>query len=189
MEAKPEKNARDLMPNDPADLSVLQQRAAEIAHAFEQSLDADLVSYVQVELGEGVYYGFDVDLIEQMISSRRVTEVPGCGMHIYGVVNWRGQLITVVELGNFFKVTSQKPKQEREILIIRRRSTLVGVVVDSVVGTEHYDAAQLQTDVHFGAGVESRYIKGVYQGRVMILDLDSILSDRRLIIDDSIKSM
>lgn len=182
-------HAKELMPTDPADLSVLNLRAAELAHSQNEELDSDLVSYVQVEFGNGVYYGFDVSLIEQMISSRRVTDVPGCGPHISGVVNWRGQLITVVDLGYYFNVTSVKPKQEREILIIRRDTVLVGVIVEAVIATDNYDDSLLEADVHFGAGVDARYIKGVYKGKIVILDLETILSDRRIIIDDSIRPM
>ena len=181
------RTARDLMPKAEAELCLLNARATELIRPLNINEEDNQRSYVEIELGGGVHYGLHLDLIEQMISADRITEVPGCGAHIAGVVNWRGQLITVVELGCFFKVKSSKHKCEREILIVNRNSVRIGVIVDSVIATNAYAESDLETETHFGAGVESHFVEGVFKGKVVIIDLETTLSDRRLIVDDSVK--
>ena len=96
-----------------------------------------------------------IDSARGVIPWRAPTRLPGAPAHVAGLINLRGTVVTVIDLGRLIAEESSSGL-DGSILLIRRRASTIGLAVDEVVDVT------AQIDAH--AGAES-------------LDLDRLVSD------------
>jgi purine-binding chemotaxis protein CheW len=117
-------------------------------------------------------YGCALGEAREVIPLRPVTRLPGSPPFVRGLINMRGTIVTVLDLGVRLD-SARTPAQHGSILLVRHRERIVGVVVDEVLDVRSVDA---EAD---GAGAEGgivRRVAAVDDGAVVILDLDILIS-------------
>jgi len=113
-------------------------------------------------------YGVDSTQIQEIIPFHRVTRLPGAPPFVRGLINVRGTIVTVLDLGVRLDA-SCAPVADGSVLLARYRDRMVGLAVDEVL------------DVR-GVVVEDAPDGGVVRGlstvdarAVVILDLDAMM--------------
>jgi len=91
-------------------------------------------------------YGSDIGDIREVVPYRRVTRLPGAPTHVQGIVNLRGTIVTVIDLGIRLDPT-RSPVRQGSILIATVGTRLVGMAVDDVM-----DVRQVATEELTSAG-------------------------------------
>ena len=62
----------------------------------------------------------------------------------------------------------------------------IGILVQAVVSNDRFEAGNLEPPLA-SAGVANRnYIKGIYSGKVTILDMNTLLEDPSLIVNETV---
>lgn len=90
-----------------------------------------------VEL-QGGLYGIDSGAVREIVSPLEATRLPGAPPHVRGVVNLRGQLLTVVDVGH--RLTGAPAETaEGSIVVVTAAERLLGLLVDDV-----HDVQELQ---------------------------------------------
>ncbi len=138
---------------------------------------AEVVLTVLVfELG-GERYGVDVMNVRRVRPLGRITRVPGIPRFYCGVVNLRGQVITVLDLRLFFDmpaVDSANPPQE---LVVAQAGRLeIGLLAHNVQGVIAVPRAEIETVDNI------RYALGVTADHLVLLDVPRLFEDERLIV-------
>ncbi len=139
--------------------------------------------YLTFALGdEG--YGIEITRVREIVGYMAVTAVPGTPPHVKGVVNLRGQVISVMDLRSRFGIESVEPTDETCIVVVEAkrggRKVSTGLVVDRVDDVEQIADADVEDAPDMG-GVETNYIRGMgkcgeKQEKVKILlDADEVL--------------
>jgi purine-binding chemotaxis protein CheW len=121
-------------------------------------------------------YGSKVTNAQEAIPLRTATRVPGAPAFVRGLINLRGTIVTVVDLGARLDA-SHSAADEGSILLVRQSGgdRVVGIVVDEVL-----DVRSLAIDE--GAtprGVDGSITRGlamIDDTTVVILDLDALIS-------------
>ena len=121
-------------------------------------------------------YGCDIDDIREIVPFRQATRLPGAPNYVLGLINLRGTIVTVVDLG-----TRLEPSRERliegSIMLVAMpgNSRLVGVAVQEVMDVRVVGASR--DDVIAGsAGNDAvRGLAHVDGGTVILLDIHSLV--------------
>lgn len=132
-----------------------------------------LTATLLFRVGE-VLYGCDIAEPQEIIPLRRATRLPGAPAFVRGLINVRGNIITVIDLGVRLDA-SRAPAEQGSILLVRHRDRLVGVVVDEVVDVRGLDV----DDSHQAPGPAAAITKGVAtidDAAVVVLDLDALIT-------------
>jgi len=95
-----------------------------------------------VELRGGLY-GIDSGAVREIVPLLGATRLPGAPPHVRGVVNLRGQLLTVVDVGHRLTGTPASTS-EGSIVVVTAAERLLGVQVDDV--HEVQDVAVVPTE-------------------------------------------
>lgn len=82
-------------------------------------------------VGETIY-GTDIADIREVIPYRRVTRLPGAPACVQGLVNLRGTLVTVIDLGQRLDA-ARPPVRRGSILIAAVGTRITGIAVDDVM--------------------------------------------------------
>jgi purine-binding chemotaxis protein CheW len=110
--------------------------------------------------------------------------VPSTPPHVAGVLNVRGEIVTVLDLASILglppsSTTDRATTEQAYVLLADGPEGQVGLLVDEVVGM-HQVAA---TDVRSALST-SGYASGIAEARFSLLHLTQLFSKARLVVDD-----
>jgi purine-binding chemotaxis protein CheW len=124
-------------------------------------------------------YGCDIGLTQEIVPLRPVTRLPGAPPSVRGLINVRGTIVTVLDLGARLE-PARGPSATGSIVLVRQDERLVGVIVDEVLDVRVLppdDDAETET----GAGAITRRVATVDGSPVVILDLDALIAEVLLV--------
>lgn len=179
-------SAWSLMPKGREAQGVLQQRARLLAARPEVQHEQATQRYVRLRLGPSELYGIAHAHLEEIVRFADVTRVPCTPAHIAGVANYRGELLTLLDLKQFFRTDAAAPGDGTQVIVVRAGRALCGLVVDEVEGDAEYAADSLEPPLPSGGVSNMDHVLGVHQGRVTILNIAALLDDPRLLINETV---
>jgi purine-binding chemotaxis protein CheW len=129
---------------------------------------------------DGETYGINVMQVQEVLRMPEVAPVPGAPEYVVGIINLRGNVVTVVDTRRRFGLAPREADEATRIVIIEVNRQVIGILVDSVAEVVEFDADAIETAPTVGTEESSRYIQGVHtrDGRLIILvDLNRLLTD------------
>jgi purine-binding chemotaxis protein CheW len=154
----------------------LRQRAAQYATPLrEDRIEGETYTVLTFALGSETY-GVDVTLVQGVRAVTKITRVPGAPHFYRGVINVRGQIISVIDLRTFFEIDGDEQDPPRELIVVRANQLEIGLLARHVEGvmTVPQAAVELLEDM--------RYALGVTMERLVVLNIATMLEDERLIV-------
>ena len=131
----------------------------------------------------GEIYAIGILSIKEIIEYGQLTEVPRMPEFIRGVINLRGAVVPVIDLGSRFGKQASSVSRRTCIVIIEvlheGEPQVVGVMVDAVNEVLDISPAEIEPAPSFGAKIRADFIRGMgkVNGRfVIILNVDLVLS-------------
>ena len=77
-------------------------------------------------------YGCDIRAVREIIPLRRATRLPGAPGYVCGLINLRGTIVTVLDLGRRLERTAAT-REDGSIVLVELGSKVVGLAVDEVM--------------------------------------------------------
>jgi purine-binding chemotaxis protein CheW len=131
----------------------------------------------------GEEYAISILEVKEIIEYDTVTAVPKTPKWIRGVINLRGSVVPVVDLGVKFGMGERLVTKTSCIIIVEgcveSQNTLMGVMADAVSQVMDIAAGEIQQVPAFGTRIKVDYLQGMAQlGKkfVLLLDIDKVLS-------------
>ncbi|MBL8336527.1 MAG: chemotaxis protein CheW [Rhodoferax sp.] len=178
--ATPASNANASAPSrSPVGAAAVAEVADEVAHSSQ---------WLRLTVGD-IVYALPIEHVREILQVGRMTTLPRVPPVIRGVMNLRGAVVPVIDLGA--RLTQRPVAVGRRSCIIvvdlppqdDRASLVAGVMVDAVFEVIDVDQATVSPTPPLGAPVTAAYLSGVVtaQGRRLhLLDLPRVLSQREL---------
>lgn len=140
------------------------------------SIDVTNERFLSFYLGQEEY-GVPLLTVKEVIAMPEITPVPFTPAHFLGIMNLRGQVISVLDLRTKFNI-KHKDTKEVAVIICDLKPLCVGVVVDAVNAVLAPTAEQLSPKPDIQSQKNSDYITGVMRKDdklVLFLDLAKAL--------------
>ncbi len=177
--------AETLMPREAGFKQILQQRAAVLAGLSEGEDGAEeRVQYLRFRLGPMEHYGIPYEFMDTLLYVSDIAVIPGTPACIAGVINYRGVLLTVLDLKQFFHTQAQEPTEEARIMVVSDGRMRVGLLADAVEGNEEYPPTRLAPPLASDGITDIKYIAGIHAGTVTMLNMEALLGDPSLVVDE-----
>jgi purine-binding chemotaxis protein CheW len=122
----------------------------------------------------GKVYGCDIDAVREIIPYRRATRLPGAPPFVQGLINLRGTIVTVLDLGTRID-PARPPVEEGSIILATHGTRLVGVAVDEVMDVQ--GISEEHVEAHGGA--RDALIRGLghlESDVVVLLDIHTLVT-------------
>jgi len=149
--------------------------SAEQANPTRRSAGRQCVIF---QLGD-THFGVDIQQVLRIVRLTTITRVPHAPRFLTGVINYRGQVVPVVDLHQRLALPSAEYDDAARILIVDLDSQPVGMLADAVVGISRLADEAIQPPPEMVAQVNGVYLTGVaqHEGRlVVLLDLGQVLT-------------
>ncbi len=117
-------------------------------------------------------FGADGEDVRELLPMGEITRLPGAPPFVRGLLNVRGTIVTILDLGVRLDPLAE-PATEGSILLVRHRDRLVGVLVDEVA-----DVRQLEVDTSGASRAAGDLVRGVATldgAPVVVLDLAAFI--------------
>lgn len=150
-----------------------------------QQLANDLrgqMQYVTFTLEEEVY-GINVMQVQEVLREVEVAPVPGAPHYVTGIINLRGNVVSVIDARTRFGLPQRESTPLTRIIVIEAQQQIIGILVDSVAEVVDIEMSEVETAPNVGNEETSRYIDGVISrdDRLLILvDLNKLLTEAEL---------
>jgi len=163
---------------------ILRARAQALAE--ERSLtpgDEELSEVVEFSLADE-RYAIESSYIREVYPLKEFTPLPGTPPFVLGLVNVRGQLLSVIDLKKFFDLPERGLTDLNKVIIVRAGSMELGILADGIVGVRALPVRELLDAPPTLTGVRAEYLRGIARDRLIVLDVGRILSDRTIVVQE-----
>ncbi|NOY71439.1 MAG: chemotaxis protein CheW [Gammaproteobacteria bacterium] len=149
-----------------------------------QSEDQDdpMLQWVTFQLNDEVY-GVNVMQVQEVLRVTEIAPVPGAPGYVLGIINLRGNVVTVLDTRARFGLPQQNVDDASRILIIESSDQVVGILVDSISEVVYLRASEIEPAPNVGNEESSRFIQGVCNREeklLILVDLNKFLTEDEL---------
>lgn len=154
-----------------------EQQLTSVSGQTEKDESLQLVGFI---IGED-RFALDILMVQEIIGTPIITNLPNSPVFIEGVINLRGSIIPVIELRKRLNLPDPKDKTtaNTRVIIVNVDNRVTGFIVDSVSEILKVQSGIIEPAPDIvTAGMDSQYIQGVcdIQGElVTLLDFSRIL--------------
>ncbi len=166
---------------------ILRARALALAKTpRSEDIGADqTIEVLEFALGNE-RYGFETKNTNEVHPLRMYTSLPGTPPFILGIMNLRGQILSIFDLSRFLELPltngSSSDDTNRKVIVARTEGLELGILVDSVFGIKRIKTTELETSLPSLTGRQSEFLSGVTQDRITILNLEKLLRNKDIIV-------
>ena len=139
----------------------------------------EVLQWVTYKLGEETY-GINVMQVQEVLRHTEIAPVPGAPDYVLGIINLRGNVVTVIDTRSRFGLSSCDITDNTRIVIIESDDQVVGILVDSVAEVVYLRSSEIDSAPNVGTEESAKFIQGVSNrdGELLILvDLNRLLND------------
>lgn len=180
---QPIQSAAALLPRDAATRRILEDRALIIAAQADEQRHEQFSQYLRFRLGAVERYGIPYQYLEELLYVGHLARVPCTPAFVAGVVNHRGELLTILDLKHFFRMPAVEMSDEARIIVVRHGGIRAGLLVDGVDGNEEYQISELSPPLSSEGVSNMEHVSGIHAGSVTLLNMAAFLGDPALRVD------
>jgi purine-binding chemotaxis protein CheW len=143
--------------------------------------DNPMLRWVTFRL-ENEKYGINVMQVQEVLRVTEIAPVPGAPDYVLGIINLRGNVVTVIDTRKRFGLDPIEMDDSTRIVIIESDGQVVGILVDSVAEVVDIRASEVEHAPNVGTEESAKFIQGVssIEGELLILiDLKKLLTDEQ----------
>ncbi|GAP76135.1 MULTISPECIES: chemotaxis protein CheW [Pseudoalteromonas] len=150
-----------------------------IVSAKDVDSSDEVLQWVTFRLEEETY-GINVMQVQEVLRYTEIAPVPGAPSYVLGIINLRGNVVTVIDTRSRFGLVDAEVTDNSRIVIIEAEKQVIGILVDSVAEVVYLRSSEIDSAPNIGTEESAKFIQGVSNrdGELLILvDLNKLLSD------------
>ncbi|MGS2717526.1 chemotaxis protein CheW [Eionea flava] len=141
--------------------------------------DDPVLQWVTFRLA-GETYGINVMQVQEVLRHSEIAPVPGAPTYVLGIINLRGNVVTVIDTRHRFGLTPGELTENTRIVIIEADNHVVGILVDSVAEVVYLRQSEIENAPNVGNDESAKFIQGVCHKNdelLILIELDKLLTD------------
>ena len=165
---------------------VLQARARTLARETRTAASADALEVVEFLLAHE-RYAVESRYVREVYPLENLTPLPCTPAFVLGIVNLRGEILSVIDLKKFFDLPEKGLSDLNKVIVLQSDSMLFGILADAILGARRIPVAEIQPSLPTLTGIREKYLKGVTPERTVVLDAKKLLADEAIIVQEQVE--
>lgn len=145
----------------------------------KRSGEDPILQWVTFKLA-GETYGVNVMQVQEVLRYSEIAPVPGAPSYVIGIINLRGNVVTVIDTRERFALSPGEVTDNTRIVIIEADGHVVGILVDSVAEVVYLRQSEIEMAPNVGNEESAKFIQGVCHKNkelLILIELDKLLTD------------
>jgi len=159
----------------------LKARAEALAREPAKAEAADTVEAVVFRLAHETY-AVEARYVREVSRLENLTSLPCTPAFVLGVVNLRGQIVSVIDMRKFFALPEKGLSDLNRVIVLRSEEMAFGLLADAIVGVGRIARADIQPSLPTLTGIREKYLQGETREGIVVLDAARLLADERIVV-------
>jgi purine-binding chemotaxis protein CheW len=165
---------------------VLNARAKALAREPDtQEKPQDFLKIVEFTLANEIY-GIESPYVREVYLMKELTPLPCTPPFVLGITNVRGKIISVIDIKKFFDLPETGLGDRDRIIIVEAGEIELGILADALHGVRHIPVEDIQPSLPTLTGIREEYLRCVTNDRRVILDMNKLLTDTRIVVHEEV---
>jgi len=165
---------------------ILKARAKALAREPAKTNARDqTVEIVEFILGYETYI-IEAQYVREVYPLENLTPLPCTPAFVLGVVNVRGEILSVIDLKKFFDLPEKGLTDLNKVIVLQSEGMLFGILADAVLDVRRISLTEIQPSLPTLIGVRDRYLRGITPERAVFLDGEKLLTDEQIIVHEQV---
>jgi len=134
------------------------------------------------------YFAVPVTKVLEVLQKQNITHVPKTPEHILGIINFRGDILPVIDTRRKFNLPNTNSSEKYVVIVFEIQNpdntkTIIAATVDMVKDVIVINQQNIKPVPELGLSYDSRFIQGAVrtdEGFILLLDIEKILSNKDL---------
>lgn len=138
-----------------------------------------VLQYVTFRLEEETY-GINVMQVQEVLRYSEIAPVPGAPTYVLGIINLRGNVVTVIDTRQRFGLMPADVTDNTRIVIIEVDKQVIGILVDAVSEVVYLNQSEIEKAPNVGTEESAKFIQGVCHKDdqlLILVELDKMMTD------------
>ena len=147
---------------------------------YDDELSVDPLTQWVTFMLAGEKYGINVMQVREVLRDIEIAPVPGAPDYVLGIINLRGNVVTVIDTNSRFGLASSEITDDTRTVIIESEEQVIGILVESVAEVVYLRQSEIESAPNAGNDESAKFIQGVSNrnGVLLILvDLNKLLNE------------
>lgn len=176
-------DVKSLFPADEESKAIMNIRTLDIENKSKLKITSSELfaknKYISFNLNQDLYC-IELDYVKEVLKDTSITKVPGTPDFIEGIMNLRGDYITVLDLKKFLNIPSSQNSEKKPVIIIKCNELKLALLIDKI--NELFECQENDLSNANDSYFSNEFI---YNGSpYTILNIDRITSDKKIIVTD-----
>jgi purine-binding chemotaxis protein CheW len=132
-------------------------------------------------------YGIESSYIREVYPLKDLTPMPCTPPFVLGIINVRGQILSVIDLKKFFDLPEKGLTDLNRVIIIQTENMEFGILADAIYSIRLIPIREIQPSLPTLTGIRAEYLRGVTGDRLVVLNVAKILSDPGLVVHEEVQ--
>ncbi len=165
---------------------ILRERAKKLGQKrTAEDSDSECLQIIEFRLSHE-RYGAEVNYIREVYPLKDITAIPCTPSFVLGIMNVRGQVVSVLDIRSFFELSRQPNTELSKVLIIGKDDMECGILTDEVIGEKKIPLDIIHKNSHLMHGAWEDCIMGVTPDRLIVIGMEKLLSDDKIIVQQEV---
>ena len=168
--------------------TILRSRAKKLSREIErEGADEEYFEILEFLLAHETY-AIETPFVREVYPMTELTPLPCTPAFVLGLINVRGQILTVVDMKKFFDLPERGITNLNKVIVVRKDAMELGILADEIIGIRNIPVNEIQPPLSTMTGIHAEYLKGVTGERLIVLDMERFLTDGKLIVREEIET-
>jgi purine-binding chemotaxis protein CheW len=116
--------------------------------------------------------------VQEIIKNQEITTVHHAPEYVKGVINLRGQIVTIISMRKKFNLPELEKTENMQIVVVKMGGESVGLLVDSMDDILMAESGLIEAPPSNLKGIKGTYFTGIYKKAdtlVAILNVEELL--------------
>jgi len=148
-----------------------------MAQSAESKANNKAMELATFYVGEALC-GMDILKVQEINKLLEMTKVPQAPEYVKGILNLRGQIVTVIDLGRKLDLSPTRLSDTSRNIIVNSEDEYVGLFVDRISDVERADWDKVEHAPANIGGIQGKFFEGVFKSKdhlIGILNVEEVL--------------
>ena len=165
---------------------ILHDRALALAAEPAGMQDLDQSIEVVEFLLAHERYAVETCHVREVYPLENLTPLPCTPAFVLGIVNLRGEIVSVIDLRKFFDLPQTGLPDLNKVIVLESGDMVFGILADVILGVRRIALAEIQSSLPTLTGIREKYLKGITPGRTVVLDAGKLLADEEIVVQEQV---
>ncbi|PLW97856.1 MAG: hypothetical protein C0593_07345 [Marinilabiliales bacterium] len=161
---------------------ILRERALRLKNVSNKEMtERSTINGIEFLLSDE-HYIIPNSFTKEVTRINALTEIPGAPDFVKGIINFRGKILSVLDIRLFFGLQPKGITNLNSVILVEWNELEFGILADQIFGNINYDDTDLFGEIPEHLSQADSFIEGVTQKGHIVLDMKALMDSKKIIV-------